>query len=153
MYKNLHWNWKSIIKEKSLTQSVLAPWLITHNVMWPAVSVAAETSHLYPPSQELFQKSTIEYIYYTMVLPVFLLFCTVLSFTWGPKCILSVWIVIYQEFCEILWRVFVLVSLYLVSCIFSTVSSLSVYPLCYLFCPSICQFQLAFIVIYSISWL
>lgn len=60
-----------------------------------------------------------------MVVTVFLLFCTVLSFTWGPKCILCVSIVIYQEFCEILWRVFVLVLLYLVSCIFSTVSSLS----------------------------
>lgn len=53
-----------------------------------------------------------------MVVTVFLLFCTVLSFTWGPRCILCVWIVIYQEFCEILWRVFVLVSLYLVSCVF-----------------------------------
>lgn len=90
------------------------------------ISVAAEKSRLAPPSQELFQKSTIEkYIYYTMVVTVFLLFCTVLSFTWGPKCILCVSIVIYQEFCEILWHVFVLVLLYLVSCIFSTVSSLS----------------------------
>lgn len=61
-----------------------------------------------------------------MVVTVFLLFCTVLSFTWGPKCILCVWIVIYQEFCEILWGVFVLVLLYLVSCIFSTVPSISV---------------------------
>lgn len=82
------------------------------------ISVAAEKSHHAPPSQELFQKSTIENIYYTMVVTVFLLFCTVLSFTWGPKCILCVWNVIYQEFCEILWRVFVLVLLYLVSCIF-----------------------------------
>lgn len=69
-------------------------------------------------AKNFFQKSTIENIYYTMVVTVFLLFCTVLSFTWGPKCILCVWNVIYQEFCEILWRVFVLVLLYLVSCIF-----------------------------------
>lgn len=62
-----------------------------------------------------------------MVITVFLLFCTVLSFTWGPKCILCVSTVIYQEFCEILWRVFVLVLLYLVSCIFSTISSLSMF--------------------------
>lgn len=80
--------------------------------------MAAEKSHLARPSQELFRKSTIENIYYTMVVPVFLLFCTVLSFTWGPKCILCVWTVIYQEFCEILCRVLVLVLLYLVSCIF-----------------------------------
>lgn len=77
-----------------------------------------------------------------MVVTVFLLFCTVLSFTWGPKCILCVSIVIYQEFCEILWRVFVLVLLYLVSCTFSTVSSLSMSSslTLYLFylCPSIC---------------
>lgn len=47
-----------------------------------------------------------------MVVTVFLLFCTVLSFTWGPKCMLCVSIVIYQEFCEILWRVYVLVLLF-----------------------------------------
>lgn len=124
--------------------------------------MAAERPHLVPPSQELFsEKYYRRYIYYTMVVTVFLLFCTVLSFTWGPRCILCVWIVIYQEFCEILWRVFVLVLLYLGSCIFTLFFLWSFYfqvtlsrSLTYSFlCPSIFQLQLASIITCSTSWI
>lgn len=61
--------------------------------------------------------TTEESIYYIVVVSVFLLFCTVLSFTWGPSCILCVcvWAIVYQEFCEILclfWSISILSWLY-----------------------------------------